>query len=147
MAHSNVNGKILYNHTHDFQMKTMLGSDREVSATEFYAALADALEPHANEFGIIGFCFSYPAEIQPNFDGSCLLHCIKEIKISELLNKLISEGLLNILTERGIEGKKVMVLNDTITTLLASCTQGQTFHTSSYIGFILGTGTNMAHVK
>ena len=146
IARFDENGKILYDLTHDFETRTMPGSDREVSASEFYAVLADALEPHASEFDNIGFCFSYPAEIQPNLDGR-LLHWTKEIKIPELLHKLVGEGLLNVLVERGIEGKKVVVLNDTVATLLAGRAQGQTFHASSYIGFILGTGTNTAYVE
>jgi hexokinase len=144
IAHFDENGMI-HKH-HDFKPQMMPGSVREVSASEFYAVLADALEPHADEFDNIGFCFSYPAEIQPNLDG-LLLHWTKEIQIPELVNKLVGQGLLKVLTERGIKGKQIVVLNDTVATLLAGRAVGRTFNASSYIGFILGTGTNTAYVE
>jgi hexokinase len=39
------------------------------------------------------------------------------------------------------------VLNDTVAALLAGLAQGQQFGASSYVGFILGTGTNTAYVE
>ncbi|MEN8254208.1 MAG: hexokinase [Verrucomicrobiota bacterium] len=129
-----------------FSKQPMLGRDHEITAAEFYAVLADALEPLKDEFEQIGFCFSYPATILPDFDGR-LLHWTKEIKIPELVGKHIGAGLLDELEARGISGKQVVVLNDTVATLLAGLAQGQSFNASSYIGFILGTGTNTAYVE
>jgi len=43
--------------------------------------------------------------------------------------------------------KQIVVLNDTVAALLAGMAQGQAFGASSYIGFILGTGTNTAYVE
>jgi len=130
----------------DFSKQPMPGRDREQSAAEFYGVLADALEPVKDEFAQIGFCFSYPATILPDFDGR-LLYWSKEIKIPELVGKHIGDGLLEVLEARGVSGKQVVVLNDTVATLLAGMAQGQTFNASSYIGFILGTGTNTAYVE
>ncbi len=56
-----------------FSKQPMPGRDHEQTAAEFYAVLADALAPLKDEFDQIGFCFSYPATILPNFDGR-LLH-------------------------------------------------------------------------
>jgi len=130
----------------NFSKRPMPGRDHEITAAEFYAVLADALEPIKNEFEHIGFCFSYPATITPDFDG-CLLHWTKEIKIPELVGKRIGSGLIQTLEERGMAGKKVVILNDTVAALLAGMAQGQAFNASSYIGFILGTGTNTAYVE
>jgi hexokinase len=129
-----------------FNKQPMPGRDHLISAAEFYKVLADALEPFKDEFESIGFCFSYPATILPNLDGQ-LLHWTKEIKIPELVGKQISAGLLDALEARGISGKRVAVLNDTVATLLAGLAQGQGFNASSYVGFILGTGTNTAYVE
>lgn len=130
----------------DFSKMPMPGRDHEQTAAEFYGVLADALEPVKDEFAQIGFCFSYPATILPNFDGR-LLYWSKEIKIPELVGTHIGEGLLDALEARGISGKQVVVLNDTVATLLAGMARGQTFNASSYVGFILGTGTNTAYVE
>ncbi len=129
-----------------FSKRPMPGRDSEISAAGFYRDLADALEPMKDEFDHIGFCFSYPATMTPEFDGR-LLHWTKEIKIPELVGRHIGEGLIHALEERGMTGKHVVILNDTVAALLAGVAQGQTINASSYIGFILGTGTNTAYVE
>lgn len=130
----------------NFSKQPMPGRDKETTAAGFYAVLADALEPIRDEFDHIGFCFSYPATILPDYDGR-LLHWTKEIKIPELVGQHIGAGLLEALEQRGISGKNVVILNDTVACLLAGRAQGQAFNASSYIGFILGTGTNTAYVE
>lgn len=142
-AHFTETGEVELSH---FSKQPMPGRDHEISADEFYGVLADALEPMKDEFETIGFCFSYPATITPAYDGR-LLHWTKEIKIPELVGAHIGEGLISAMESRGIEGKKVVVLNDTVACLLAGMSQGQSFNASSYIGFILGTGTNTAYVE
>ncbi|WP_372794734.1 hexokinase [Pontiella sp.] len=129
-----------------FSKQPMPGRFEEKTKAEFYQVLVDALEPMKDEFESIGFCFSYPAAIKPNFDGK-LLHWTKEIKIPELVGEHVGAGLLEALEARGITGKHVVVLNDTVACLLAGLAKGQSFHASSYIGFILGTGTNTAYVE
>jgi hexokinase len=130
----------------DFTKQAMPGRDHEVEPSEFYGVLADALRPFQNDFTRIGFCFSYPAETLPNCDAR-LLHWTKEIKIPGLVGELIGTGLLAELDARGIAGKRIVVLNDTVATLLAGLATGQTFNASSYVGLILGTGTNIAYVE
>lgn len=130
----------------NFSKQPMPGRDEETTADEFYKVLADALEPIHDAFDHIGFCFSYPATILPDYDGR-LLHWTKEIKIPELVGKHIGAGLIEALEQRGITGKNVVILNDTVACLLAGLGQGQAFNASSYIGFILGTGTNTAYVE
>ena len=134
-------GKVKLSH---FCKRPMPGRDHEVTASEFYAVLTDALGPLKDQFEHIGFCFSYPAEITPNLDGR-LIHWSKEIKIPQLVGQCVGAGLIQALEARGIRDKKVVVLNDTVAALLAGMAQGQTFSASSYIGFILGTGTNTAY--
>lgn len=134
-------GKIELSH---FCKQPMPGREREATASEFFAVLTDALEPLKDKFEQIGFCFSYPAEITPNLDGR-LIHWTKEIKIPQLVGQCVGAGLIQALEARGIHDKKVVVLNDTVAALLAGMAQGQTFSASSYIGFILGTGTNTAY--
>jgi hexokinase len=143
IARFDAQGAIKLSH---FSKQPMPGRSHEISADEFYAVLTRALEPVRDEFECIGFCFSYPASITPDYDGR-LLHWTKEIKIPELVGQHIGEGLVDALKSRGIFGKKVVVLNDTVAALLAGQAQGQTFNASSYIGFILGTGTNTAYVE
>jgi len=136
-------GRIELSH---FSKQAMPGRDREASVGEFYDVLAGALEPLHGRFGQIGFCFSYPATITPDFDGR-LLHWTKEIKIPGLVGQHVGAGLVEALAARGLRGRRVAVLNDTVAALLAGLSQGQSFGASSYVGFILGTGTNTAYIE
>lgn len=129
-----------------FSKQPMPGRFEEQSKAQFYEVLVDALEQLTEDYDSIGFCFSYPATIKPNHDGE-LLHWTKEIKIPELVGQHVGEGLNEALKARGLKEKNIVVLNDTVACLLAGMAQGQRFNASSYIGFILGTGTNTAYVE
>lgn len=120
--------------------------EKETKAEDFYKVLVDELEPFQKDFDYIGFCFSYPTEIFSNLDGK-LKKLAKEIKIPDMVDTFVGEGLIRALEKRGIRGKQVVVLNDTVACLLAGLAQGQKFQASSYVGFILGTGTNTAYVE
>jgi len=132
----------------DFQKTAMPGITREVSAKEFFGVFADQVERLIDKSDNIGFCFSYAAAITEGHDGIPLMFS-KEIKAPEVIGKPVGENLLAELARRGhdVSHKKVAVLNDTVATLLAGQASegGKAF--SGYIGFILGTGTNVAYVE
>ena len=130
-------------HFSDVHEQEMPGRSVSIEADAFYDVIVDCLAKFSDRFNRIGFCFSYPAEIQPNGDGK-LLYWTKEIKIPALVGTLIGEGLIQALNARGIHNKSVVLLNDTVATLLAGCAEGQTFSATNFVGFILGTGTNTA---
>jgi len=131
---------------HYMVKQQMPGRERLFSAKEFYDVLTDGLKPFIDRVSSIGFCFSYPAQILPNYDGK-LIAWTKEIKIPELVGKNIGAGLIEELDLRGYPNRKIVLLNDTVATLLAGVVQGHAFSASSYVGFILGTGTNIAYVE
>lgn len=123
----------------------MPGIDCELSKTDFFKHFADYLAPVIDQSDQVGFCFSYPAEISPNRDGK-LLRWTKEIKAPEVVGQYIGKGLKDALGDKGT-GKEITILNDTIATLLAGKSAGGGKQYSSYVGFILGTGTNTAYVE
>ncbi|NQU41147.1 MAG: hexokinase [Lentisphaerae bacterium] len=129
-----------------FTKQPMLGTRGELSAAAFFSGLADSIESLMAGVDAIGFCFSFPAVITPACDGR-LLHWTKEIEAPEVEGQCVGAGLLQALAERGHDGKQVAVLNDTAAALLAGKAQGEAFGASSYVGFILGTGTNSAYVE
>ncbi|MEA1911384.1 MAG: hexokinase family protein, partial [Spirochaetota bacterium] len=56
------------------------------------------------------------------------------------------ENLLAALKRKGLDSNKdIVILNDTVATLLAGKAQGKKY--DSYIGFILGTGTNCSYIE
>jgi hexokinase len=121
----------------------MPGLDREVSSREFFSIMADYVRPLAEKSERIGFCFSYPTEILPNRDGRLIQFC-KEVQAPEVVGQLIG---MNLLESLGTPGKHLVLLNDTVATLLAgkSASPGKQF--DSFIGYILGTGTNTCYIE
>lgn len=121
----------------------MPGLDMEVSKKEFFEIMSGYLRPLADKAIRIGFCFSYPTEIFPDKDGRLLQFC-KEVQAPEVVGQLIGKSLLEAL---GTPWKKIVLLNDTVATLLSgkSASFGRNF--DSFIGYILGTGTNTCYIE
>jgi hexokinase len=121
----------------------MPGLDGEISSSEFFRIMAGYVKPLADKTSRIGFCFSYPTEILPNRDGRLLQFC-KEVQAPEVVGQLIG---MNLLKALGTPEKKIVLLNDTVATLLAgkSASFGKSY--DSFIGYILGTGTNTCYIE
>jgi hexokinase len=125
----------------------MPGADEEVSKEQFFETMAGYVSDIIDKSSEIGFCFSYPTEALPNKDGR-LIRFSKEIKAKQVQGQMIGENLNAALASMGHRDKKhIVILNDTVTTLLAgrAASFGRTL--DSFIGFILGTGTNCAYIE
>ena len=129
----------------DFAQYPMPGSQGEITDDEFYDTVAEYLRPVIDRSNKIGFCFSYATEALPDMDGR-LIQFSKEIKVAGLPGQVIGKGLLQKLKEKGMDNNKhIVILNDTVATLLsgkAACI-GKPY--DGYIGYILGTGTNTCY--
>lgn len=138
----------LHPHISSFRKTTMPGAKEEVSAKAFFSLLADQVEPLIEESEVIGFCFSYAAEITADHDGIPLVFS-KEIKAKEVIGMPIGRSLLDELARRHhtVSRKRLVVLNDTVATLLAGKAFPSSVPYDGYVGFILGTGTNTAYVE
>ncbi len=130
-----------------FCRTAMPGAEREVSANEFYSAFADGIGRFYGETDRVGFCFSYAAEITEDHEGYPIVFS-KEIKVPGVAGKPLGKNILSVLSSRGMDvsDMRISVLNDTTATLLAAASEGKT-DAASYIGFILGTGTNTAYIE
>ncbi len=121
----------------------MPGLEGEISKTEFFDTIAGYIRPLVEKSDRIGFCFSYPTEILPDKDGRLLQFC-KEVQAPEVVGELIGKNLLKIL---GMEEKQIVLLNDTVATLLAGRSASAGRNYDSFIGYILGTGTNTCYIE
>jgi hexokinase len=119
----------------------MPGIDGEVSKDKFFEIMAGQIKPLAEKCEGIGFCFSYPSEILPNKDGILLTFC-KEVQAPGVVGQQVGKNLLETM---GMSGKPIVVLNDTVATLLAGKSKAFGKDYDTYIGFILGTGTNTCY--
>ena len=132
----------------EMEKTRMPGVERELSRKEFFEQFAVNLEHLKNKADRIGFCFSYPMEIQKDGDG-ILLGFSKEVKAPEVVGCKVGECLKAALAEHGWNTiKRITMCNDTVSALLAGAAcAGETHRYSSYIGYILGTGMNAAYLQ
>ena len=121
----------------------MPGLDGEISKDDFFKTIAGYVKVQAGEVGRFGFCFSYPSEILPNKDGILLQFC-KEVQAPGVVGQMIGK---NLLEKLGMPEKQIVLLNDTVATLLAGKSASPDKAYDSYIGYILGTGTNTSYIE
>jgi len=131
----------------NFKLFPMPGVKQQVGKDRFFKTMAGYLDEIVDKSANIGFCFSYPIEMFPNKDGR-VLYFSKEIKADEVAGSMIGENLKAAIRSSGSIGKKhVILLNDTVATLLAGRADVKGMSFDTYIGFILGTGTNCSYIE
>ena len=127
----------------DKKNQPMPGAKSDVSEDDFYAAFATELRRVAPKATVkkFGWCFSYNCDATPDLDAK--LNCwTKGIKAPAIVGQYVGKELL-----KRLGGGEIAIVNDTVATLLAAkATEGDKTY-SSYLGFILGTGTNTAYVE
>ena len=130
-----------------YRQTLMPGLRSEVSKDEFFNIIADSISDILHESERIGFVFSYPIEIFPNRDGR-LVRFTKEIKAKEVEGQFIGENLMRVIRNRGFKNiKSVVLLNDTVASLLSGISSFQDREFSGYIGLVLGTGMNACYIE
>lgn len=125
-----------------FQTVPMLGTQGRLTVEEFYDRLAALVAPIADKSRHIGFCFSFPCEILPDLDGK-VLHFDKEVDITGAAGSILGQGLRAALGRLGLpHDHRMVVINDTVAAMLGAMAQS-VGGPGAYMGFILGTGTNI----
>ena len=64
----------------DFRKYPLPGTDRAITAKEFFDAVAEKLAPYLDRGSKVGFCFSYVARCMENRDAKLVAFC-KEVMI------------------------------------------------------------------
>lgn len=121
----------------------MPGTTGRISADGMFRELADAVARFAPDASTrIGFCFSYACESLADGDAK-LLSWSKSVDVPDAVGLPVGAELARRLPAKPA---RLVVLNDTVATLLAGkASAGGEY--SSYVGFILGTGTNAAYLE
>jgi hexokinase len=151
------NGKVL---AEGARKVPMPGTGGRVGAEAFFDEIAALAAPLIEESGPVeglGFCFSYPMEMKENGDG-ILMAFSKEVDAPEVIGRAIGQGLREALERRKVRApERIVLLNDTVATLLSGLAEippdGGTrrgedrygIEGGPVIGFILGTGFNIAY--
>lgn len=130
----------------NFSKQPMPGTKGEIGRDEFFDTIAGFIAPFDSISDTVGFCFSFPTDILPNCDGR-LINFNKEVKVRDMAGQLIGEGINKALAARGCGKKHFVIINDTVATMLGGIAAYQDREFDSYIGFILGTGTNTCYIE
>lgn len=118
----------------------------ELTSDEFFAQFANNIKSLLDCACDIGFCFSYAVNMKPNMDGT-LLRFSKEIKAPQVIGKSVGQELLKAIKKYSNKDRKVVILNDTVSTLLGGKALTLNKKFDSYIGFVYGTGTNISYIE
>ncbi|MCR5605734.1 MAG: hexokinase [Treponema sp.] len=132
----------------DMEKCAMPAVDRELSKKEFFDQIAFNLEHLKDKATKIGFCFSYSMTITS--DGDCIVNSFsKGVKAPEVCGCKVGASLKEALLSHGWKKiDRISLINDTVAALLAGASlKNKGFAYSSYIGFILGTGMNLAYIQ
>ena len=125
----------------------MPGTKGKINHQKFFQVMAGYLKEVVKKSSNIGFCFSYAAEILPNKDGK-VIRLAKELEVEGIEGQMVGENLLTAIKTLGYTtNKHVVILNDTVTALLAGISSFPDRTFDSYVGFILGAGTNTCYIE
>ena len=130
----------------DMVKRKMPGREGAISTNTLFSELVDTIEPMLDGIELCGFCFSYPADIQPDRDGKIIAFS-KDIEVTGSEGVLIGESMNAELARRGKKPLKFCVLNDTVATFFGGCSSLPAEAHDSVIGMILGTGINSCYLE
>ncbi|MDD4290977.1 MAG: hypothetical protein PHX51_01865 [Clostridia bacterium] len=120
--------------------------DRKMTAEQFYSSVARSMRSALNIADDIGFCFSYPVEMDDSVDGK-LINFTKEIKVIGADGKYVGCSLLEAVAKHDSRKRRIAILNDTVATLLGGLSIDLRKRYDDYIGFIYGTGVNACYIE
>ncbi len=123
----------------------MPASGEYLNKEQFYNQIAQNIAYLAEDGDDVGFCFSYQVDMQPNMDGKVAMFS-KEIKAPEVIGTFVGQETLSALKMHSDKQRKIVILNDTVATLLGGMAISQKKY-SSYVGYIFGTGTNLCYIE
>lgn len=129
----------------NLEKTAMPAIDREMTKQEFYAQIAENVKRLADDTDDVGFCFSYNVDMDKDVDGKVVMFS-KEVKAPEVVGTRVGAETLAAIRAYSDKQRKIVILNDTVATLLGGMAQHQTGY-SSYVGYIYGTGTNACYIE
>lgn len=143
IGHFDLYGNVLIE---QLRKSSMPASDgKELSKDEFYGQIAENIRYLKDEGTDIGFCFSYQVDMEADVDGKVVLFS-KEVKAPQVIGTKVGAETLNAVKSYSDKERKIVILNDTVATLLGGMALSQTKY-STYIGYIYGTGTNLCYIE
>ena len=119
------------------------GIGRRVTARDFFREIAANVREHL-AIDHIGICFSLAADPLP--DGDAIVTAgAKQLDVPDLVGCRVAASFRAAAEELGVPcGQHITVINDTLAAALGGMLDAGSGNYSGFIGFIYGTGTNIA---
>ncbi len=132
--------------TRDIARYVMPGVERELSAQEFFDALAGYIAPFCAFSKNIVISFAYRAKTTPGIDSE-IIEITKEVKVRGAEGKLLAEEIGASLAKMGIQHANIIVINDSVATALSGKAEYLNRGYGAFTGTILGTGSNSCYME
>ena len=120
------------------------GLKSPISKEKFYSEIATKCSKHLKGISNAGYCFSYAIKIGKNLDGP-VIRMSKNIVIKGIEETCVGKETLNHFKKYNSNVEKIALFNDTIATLYGGISDIN--KKANYVGYILGTGTNIAYFE
>ena len=120
------------------------GVGRRITRQEFFRTIAEGVGEQLDT-DRVGICFSLAANPLP--DGDAVVAAgAKQLDVQDLLGSRVGACFREAASELGLRhDQRIVVINDTIAAALGGRLDAGRGNYSGYIGFIYGTGTNIAY--
>lgn len=137
------NGKVVI----DNILRTyMPGTKGRLGKKEFYDAIRDNVKPLLQDTTDVGFCFSYAVKMEKDIDG-IVAPFTKEVDAPEVVGTKVGKCTLDAIKQCDDKQRNIVILNDTVATLLGGKASSIDKKYSTYIGYIYGTGLNLCYIE
>lgn len=138
-------GEIVIEH---FDKYDMPGTRHRITKEQMFDEIASHVKPLLRGQDRIGFCFSFVFESLPDHDG-IIEAMSKEVDVTGVGGAHACAELEAALLRSGApdNGRRYVMINDTVATLLGAKAVHTDVDYSSYAGLILGTGMNACYIE
>ncbi len=130
----------------DMERKQMPGVEEELSAQQFFDALAEDLRPYCEKAKDIVISFAYRAKTTEDIDCE-IVDITKEVKVKGAEGMLLGVEITKSLEKMGVNGVRIIVINDSVATALAGKAERLNMGYGAFTGTILGTGSNSCYME
>ncbi len=120
------------------------GIDESISFEEFISIMANKIEPYLEFSNMISLSFAQEVYHTEDLDGS-VIELSKELHIEGIEGKPLGKSLKHKLSGLGHCNVEVILINDTVGVANSMIQRKNEF--SSFIGLVLGTGTNSCYME
>ncbi len=125
---------------------SMPATNGRLTKEQFYDAIANNVKPLLDKCGDVGFCFSYNVKMDKDIDG-IVAPFSKEVDAPEVVGSKVGRCTLDAIAKLDKKQRNIVILNDTVATLLGGQANNIDKQFCTYIGYIYGTGLNICYIE